>query len=58
MKLTVEQLARRMAVHPETIRRWARIRRIPAMKLGGPLGDWRFDLEKIEKFEKKNITKD
>jgi len=47
-----------MAVHPETIRRWARGRRIPAMKLGGRLGDWRFDLEKIEKFEKKNTTKD
>jgi excisionase family DNA binding protein len=56
-KLTVKELAERWNVHPDTIYDWARKKRIPAIKLfRGKRGDWRFDPEQIEKWERLNTT--
>jgi excisionase family DNA binding protein len=56
-KLTVKQLAKRLQVNPETIRRWARNKIIPAIKLTTKKrGVWRFSLKDIEQWERKNTT--
>ena len=54
MKLTVKDLVTRWKCRESTVRSWARLKSIPAIKLPG--GDWRFDLDKIEKFEQRNTT--
>ena len=41
---TVEEVAHALKLHPYTIRRLSRERKIPAFKFGG---QWRFDKEKI-----------
>jgi excisionase family DNA binding protein len=51
--LTVKQLAEHWGLQPDTIKKWARKRIIPAIKLGR---DWRFSIEAIENFERKNST--
>jgi excisionase family DNA binding protein len=56
-KLTVKQVAKRLQVDPETIRRWARNKIIPAIKLTTKKrGVWRFSLKDIEQWERKNTT--
>jgi excisionase family DNA binding protein len=56
-KLTVKQVAKRLQVDPETIRRWARNKIIPAIKLTTTKkGVWRFSVKDIEQWERKNTT--
>jgi excisionase family DNA binding protein len=56
-KLTVKQVAKRLQVDPETIRRWARNKIIPAIKLTTKKkGVWRFSLKEIEQWERKNTS--
>jgi excisionase family DNA binding protein len=55
--LTVKQVAKRFQVDPETIRRWARQKIIPAIKLTkSKKGVWRFSIKEIEQWEKMNTT--
>jgi excisionase family DNA binding protein len=51
--LTTKQLAERWAVNEDTIRRWARLKRIRCIKLPGAKkrGNFRFDLKDVEEFE-------
>jgi len=43
--LTAEELARRLKVGPETVRTWAREKRIPAIRISPKV--LRFDLEAV-----------
>jgi excisionase family DNA binding protein len=36
--LTVDEVARRLSVHPETVRKWIKNKEIEAINLGGPAG--------------------
>jgi hypothetical protein len=45
-RLTVSQLSEEIGYVPKTIRKWARIGRIPGRK---EPGGWRFDLALVEK---------
>lgn len=36
--LTVDDVAKQLAVHPDTVRKWIRNRQIEAINLGGPAG--------------------
>jgi excisionase family DNA binding protein len=56
-KLTVKRLAERWQVTPDTIRKWARTKKIPAIRITrSKRGDWRFDLEQIQKWEQLRTT--
>jgi excisionase family DNA binding protein len=46
---TVEEVARALKLHPYTVRRLCRERKIPAFKFGG---QWRFDVKEIEEWKK------
>ena len=48
---TVEEVAKALKLHPYTVRRLSREGKIPAFKFGG---QWRFDLDKINKLKNKN----
>jgi excisionase family DNA binding protein len=48
--LTLEEVADFLHVHPSTVYRLLKNRRIPAFKLGS---DWRFNQESIEQWVKK-----
>jgi excisionase family DNA binding protein len=53
--LTVNQLAQRLQVNSETIRRWARKQFIPAIKFSpGKKASWRFSLKDIQNWERRN----
>jgi excisionase family DNA binding protein len=55
--LTVKQLARKLQVDPETVRRWAREKIIPAVKLSTrKKASWRFSLQDIESWQRRNTT--
>jgi excisionase family DNA binding protein len=55
--LTVKQLAQRLQVDPETVRRWAREKIIPAVKLSTrKKASWRFSLKDIEIWQRRNTT--
>ena len=43
---TVEEVAKVLRLHPYTVRRLCREKRVPAFKFGG---QWRFDKGKIQK---------
>ena len=43
---TVKEIARIFKIHPYTVRRLARDKKIHAIKIGG---QWRFDLDDIKK---------
>ena len=45
--LTVEEVAQILRLEPETVRAWARAKKIPAYKIGGDRGEWRFDESQI-----------
>ena len=48
--LTLEEVADFLHVHPSTVYRLLKNRRIPAFRMGS---DWRFDQESIEQWVKK-----
>jgi excisionase family DNA binding protein len=48
--LTLEEVAQFLHVHPSTVYRLLKNRRIPAFKMGS---DWRFNQESIEQWVKK-----
>jgi extracellular factor (EF) 3-hydroxypalmitic acid methyl ester biosynthesis protein len=51
--LTLEKAAEYLDVHPGTLYRWARIKRVPAVKVGRV---WRFRIENLEDwFDKKTV---
>ena len=43
--MTLEETARYLDIHPGTLYRWARAKRVPAVKIGKV---WRFRKEKME----------
>jgi excisionase family DNA binding protein len=51
--MTLEEVAEFLHVHPSTIYRLLKDKRIPAFKIGS---DWRFNLESIEKWVKELET--
>lgn len=46
---TIDEVAESLKLHPYTVRRLCREKKIPAFKFGG---QWRFDLKEIEKWRK------
>jgi excisionase family DNA binding protein len=48
--LTLEEVAEYLHVHPSTVYRLLKNRRIPAFRMGS---DWRFNQESIEQWVKK-----
>jgi len=48
--LTVEQVAERLAVNPETVRRWIRSGALPVLQLGGPRTGYRINELDLEAF--------
>lgn len=46
---TAEEIAKHLKLHPYTIRRLAREKKIPAFRVGG---QWRFDTHEIENWKK------
>ena len=48
--LTVEEVADFLQIHPSTVYRLLKNRRIPAFRMGS---DWRFNQESIEQWVKK-----
>jgi excisionase family DNA binding protein len=51
--MTLEEVAEFLHVHPSTVYRLLKDKRIPAFKIGS---DWRFNLESIEKWVKELET--
>ncbi len=47
--LTVEQVAERLSVHPDTIRKWIRHKELRAINLGGRAG-YRISLTALQTF--------
>lgn len=47
--LTVEQVAERLQVHPETVRRWLRTGRLRGVRLGGSKLGYRVSEEELER---------
>lgn len=47
---TVDEVADALKLHPYTIRRLSREKKIPAFKFGG---QWRYRIDEIEKWSKK-----
>jgi excisionase family DNA binding protein len=45
---TVDEVAKALRLHPYTVRRLCREKKIPAFKFGG---QWRFDVEEIRKLK-------
>jgi len=53
MMLTVQEVARLLYVHANTVRKWSNIGLLKAYRIG-PRGDRRFDAEEIFQFVKAN----
>jgi excisionase family DNA binding protein len=48
--LTVEQVAERLQVHPETVRRWLRGGRLKGVRLGGSKLGYRISEDELARF--------
>lgn len=48
--LTVEQVAKRFEIHPETVRRWIRSGELPVLDLGGTKMGYRIKASDLERF--------
>jgi excisionase family DNA binding protein len=48
--LTVDQVARRLQLHPATIRRWIKSGRLRAISLGSDRAGWRIRRSELEQF--------
>jgi len=51
---TVDEIAKSLKLHPYTVRRLCREKKIPAFKFGG---QWRFNKQDIEKWSSGRIEK-
>ncbi len=54
--LTVDEVAQRLNVHPDTVRRWIRAGEINALSLGGPAG-YRIPQAELDRFIKERMSK-
>lgn len=54
--LTVEEVAKRLSVHEETVRRWIRSGEIEAIDLAGPAG-YRISQAELNRFIRERATK-
>jgi excisionase family DNA binding protein len=53
--VTVDEIAKRLSVHEESVRRWLRAGRFPnAIKLPEGRGDWRIPVTDVAAFLKAN----
>lgn len=50
--LTIEEVAELLRMHPDTIRRLLRAKRLPGKKVGG--GEWRISRELLDKYIKES----
>lgn len=50
---TAEEIAKYLKLHPYTIRRLAREKKIPAFRVGG---QWRFDTREIEDWKRRQTN--
>ena len=48
--LTVPEVARRLRLNPETVRRWLRQGKIKGSLMGGDRGGWRVAASEVERF--------
>jgi excisionase family DNA binding protein len=48
--LTVDQVARRLQLHPATIRRWIKAGRLRGISLGSDRAGWRIRRSELEQF--------
>lgn len=53
--LTVEEVAKRLSVHAETVRRWIRSGDLQAIDLGGPAG-YRVAKSELDRFIRERLT--
>jgi len=51
---TAEEVAKVLRLHPYTVRRLCREKKVPAFKFGG---QWRFNKEEIQKWMKKGMKR-
>ena len=51
---TAEEIAEYLRIHPYTVKRLARERKLPGFKVGG---QWRFDSQEIDKWKKEQSKK-
>jgi excisionase family DNA binding protein len=56
--LNVRQVAKRLNVHPETVRRWIRDGRLPAIDLGSPRAGLRVRPEVLEQWLRGELPED
>lgn len=49
---TVEQVATRLQVHPQTIREWLRLGKLKGTRLGGTKAGWRVPVSEVERLER------
>jgi excisionase family DNA binding protein len=54
--LKVEDVARRLNVNPETVRRWLRSGKIRGYSLGSDRGGWRIPVEEVERIRSGQTT--
>jgi len=54
--LTVDEVAKRLSVHVDTIRRWIRSGELEAIDLGGPAG-YRISQGELNRFIRERVTK-
>jgi excisionase family DNA binding protein len=53
--LTVDDVAKELAVHPDTVRKWIRNRELEAINLGGPAG-YRIRRSALDRFIRERLT--
>jgi len=53
--LTVDDVAKELTVHPDTVRKWIRNRELEAINLGGPAG-YRIRRSALDRFIRERIT--
>lgn len=53
--LTVDDVAKELAVHPDTVRKWIRNRELEAINLGGPAG-YRIRRSALDRFMRERNT--
>lgn len=52
-ELTLGEVATRLRLHPETVRRWLNSGRLPGYRLGGTKAGWRIREADLEDFKRR-----